>query len=55
MNLNFLFATDLRHNFCQVCNVFDVQVQLLMAIPVPNKDASSNSMIPSSGRSFTSQ
>ena len=43
----------LRHNFCHVCNVFDVHVQLLMAIPVPNNEASSSSMMPRSGRSLT--
>ena len=46
---------DLRHNFCQVCNVFDVQVQLLIAIPVPNNEASSSSIIPRLGRSLTEQ
>lgn len=47
--------TNLRHNFCHVCSVFEVHVQLLIAIPVPNREASSNSMIPRLGRSLTEQ
>ena len=33
--------------------MFDVQVQLLIAIPVPNNEASSSSMTPKSGRLST--
>ena len=33
--------------------MFEVQVQLLIAIPVPNNEASSSSMTPKSGRLFT--
>lgn len=55
IQLYWMCMTNLRHNFCHVCSVFEVHVQLLIAIPVPNREASSNSMIPRLGRSLTEQ